>query len=79
MTLHGVCLDGYRTGDVIHFGRPQRFERNYSKFWRPDFLTDDAILFTVGVSTPEWLDAEMRRRIYRPMIATRFDPARLPA
>ncbi len=79
MTLHGICLDDYRTGDTVFFRRTGRFERNYSKFLHPEFPTELTIPFTVGVDTPEWLEAEMKRRIYRPMIQTRFDPARLPA
>lgn len=77
-SVQGVCLDDYKAGDVIRFRRHSRFEVNHSEFLRPSFLSDDTIAFIVGVHTPEWLEAEMNRRVYRPMIATRFDPARLP-
>lgn len=78
MTVHGICLDNFRTGHMVQFRRPARIERNYSKFLRPEFGLEDLITFVVGVSSVEWLEAEMRRRVYRPMIQTRFDPARLP-
>lgn len=78
MTVHGIRLDRYKIGDTVLFRRPQRFEINYSSYYRPEFPMEDTIPFIVGVSTLEWLEAEMRRRVYQPMIETRLDPARLP-
>ncbi len=80
MILHGVDLARYRKGDVVQFRPYQRVERCYSSYLRPESYTDRLINFVVGIHTPEWLEAEMRRRVYQPMIQTRgFDPARLPA
>ncbi len=77
MTIQGICLEDYRAGDTVRFRRQERFEPCMPAYFRHD--PRSYVWFTVGASTMEWLEAELRRRVYHPMIQTRFDPARLPA
>lgn len=68
-----------RVGTSVLLRKPAlRINRMWPSLFIPEFLSDETVLMTIGVSDMDEVRRALLARTFRPLISTRFPPDRLP-